>query len=276
MPVISIITINYNDSKGLEKTINSVVSQTFQEFEYIVIDGGSSDDSLDIVKRYEKEINYWVSEEDSGIYHAMNKGIRLAKGDYLLFLNSGDILFEKNVLRKNIEYLNKEDIIYFNVVVNGNGASKIVSYPEKLNFYYFFLSGICHQAVFIRRELFFKYGFYDESLKIVSDWKFFLFTIFKYNSTYKKVDDILSIHYLGGISTQINNSEERSIVLNQHFSGFVEDYQEFSINFNLMKSNRFKMLREIEKSTIGAKLVSLFFRIYIVLFSKTKLKDILK
>jgi len=185
-------------------------------------------------------------------------------------------LFEKNVLRKNIEYLNKEDIIYFNVVVNGNGASKIVSYPEKLNFYYFFLSGICHQAVFIRRELFFKYGFYDESLKIVSDWKFFLFTIFKYNSTYKKVDDILSIHYLGGISTQINNSEERSIVLNQHFSGFVEDYQEFSINFNLMKSNRFKMLREIEKSTIGAKLVSLFFRIYIVLFSKTKLKDILK
>lgn len=276
MPKISIITINYNDSKGLEKTINSIVNQTFQDFEYIIIDGGSSDESLDVIKRHEDGIHYWISEEDAGIYNAMNKGIRVANGDYLLFLNSGDHLFNKNVLLKNIEHFNNEDIIYFNVEIRGNNNSKIVSYPDKLSFFYFFLNGLCHQAVFIRRELFYKYGFYDEELKIVSDWKFFLLTIFKYNSTYKKMNKILSTHYLGGVSTQIDNTEERNIVLNQHFSGFVEDYRFFFINYNLMKSNRFKMLREIEKSIIGAKLVSFFFRIYIVLFTKKRLKDLLK
>ena len=97
-----IITINYNDAAGLKKTIDSVINQTYTEFEYIIIDGGSSDSSLQIIKENANQINYWVSETDKGIYNAMNKGIEAAKGEYLLFLNSGDYLLDSLVLKKVI------------------------------------------------------------------------------------------------------------------------------------------------------------------------------
>ena len=87
---LSIITVNYNDAKGLERTIKSVISQSYQDFEFIIIDGGSSDGSLDIIKKYERHIDYWVSEPDGGIYQGMNIGLRQAKGDYVNFMNSGD------------------------------------------------------------------------------------------------------------------------------------------------------------------------------------------
>ena len=87
---LSIITVNYNDAKGLERTIKSVISQSYHDFEFIVIDGGSSDESQDIIQKYERHIDYWVSEPDGGIYQGMNKGLRQAKGDYVNFMNSGD------------------------------------------------------------------------------------------------------------------------------------------------------------------------------------------
>lgn len=273
--LISIITVNFNNSKGLELTIESVVNQTLFDFEYIVIDGGSSDESLDIIKRNENKISFWVSEKDFGVYHAMNKGIKVAKGKYLLFLNSGDHLFDNDIIRKSILDFHDEDIVYFNVEIAGNKTSKIVSYPDELRFSDFYKNGICHQSAFIKRELFEKYGLYDESLLIVSDWKFFILALFKYNCDYKKVNKTLSTYYLGGISTQTNNFKERDIVLNEYFKGYLKDYQEFFIQRDLVKTNRFRMLREIEKTYIGSKLVSLFFRVYIFLFLKAKLKDIL-
>ncbi|MFT4805390.1 MAG: glycosyltransferase involved in cell wall biosynthesis, partial [Psychroserpens sp.] len=103
---LSIITINFNNAVGLKKTIESVVNQTSNDFEYIVIDGGSNDGSVDVIKEYEAKVSYWVSEVDKGIYHAMNKGILLAKGDYLEFLNSGDILVNETVIQKIIPELN--------------------------------------------------------------------------------------------------------------------------------------------------------------------------
>lgn len=272
---ISIITINFNDAEGLEKTINSVINQSLLDFEYIVIDGGSSDGSLEVIKKYEKYINTLIIERDKGIYHAMNKGIKIAKGDYLFFLNSGDNFFDHDVLEKYNMFLQKEDLIYFNIEVKDNSISKIVSYPSLLRFSDFYLGGICHQSVFIKKSLFERIGLYDEDLKIVSDWKFFILALFKYNCSYKKVDEILATFYLGGISSQVNNFEERSIVIKEHFGGFVQDYEDFLTNRNLANDNRFKMLQEIEKSIIGAKLVSLFFRIYITLFSKTKLKNVI-
>ncbi|MDR2910496.1 MAG: glycosyltransferase [Bacteroidales bacterium] len=93
---LSIITINLNNVAGLQKTIESVVKQTFTDYEYIVIDGGSTDGSADIIKQHANKITYWVSEPDKGIYNAMNKGIRVAKGEYCLFLNSGDWLINSN------------------------------------------------------------------------------------------------------------------------------------------------------------------------------------
>ena len=94
----SIITINYNNKDGLEMTINSVLGQSFQGFEYIIIDGGSTDGSIDIIKKYESRIDYWVSEPDNGVYNAMNKGIRKATGDYINFMNSGDAYHSSSAL----------------------------------------------------------------------------------------------------------------------------------------------------------------------------------
>lgn len=96
----SIITINYNNCEGLEKTIQSVIEQSYKGYEYIVIDGGSTDGSIDIIKKYEPSITFWVSEKDSGIYNAMNKGIRHSTGEYLNFMNSGDTFYEPEVLKK--------------------------------------------------------------------------------------------------------------------------------------------------------------------------------
>ena len=97
---LSIITVNYNDAKGLQRTIESVLCQTFHDYEFIVIDGGSTDGSVEVIKRYEKYIDYWVSEQDGGIYPGMNKGLRQAKGEYVNFMNGGDCYHSSDVLEK--------------------------------------------------------------------------------------------------------------------------------------------------------------------------------
>ena len=107
----SIITVNFNNKEGLHNTIKSVINQTFRDFEYIVIDGGSTDGSIDILKKYDKYINYWISEKDSGIYNAMNKGISKANGEYLNFMNSGDCFYALDVLEKVSKYGYTSDFI---------------------------------------------------------------------------------------------------------------------------------------------------------------------
>src|SRR5476651_1326552 len=113
---LSIITINFNNAVGLKKTIESLIKQQYREFQFIIIDGGSVDSSVDIIKEYADVIDYWVSEPDTGIYQAMNKGIREANGKYLMFLNSGDYLFENTTLQKMAPILCGEDIVYGNLM----------------------------------------------------------------------------------------------------------------------------------------------------------------
>src|SRR6478735_1115877 len=113
---LSIITINYNNLQGLQKTIESVVSQSFKDFEYIIIDGGSTDGSKVLIEKYSESITYWVSEKDNGIYPAMNKGIQVANGEYLLFLNSGDWFYENTTLSMAIPMLRPFDIVYGNTM----------------------------------------------------------------------------------------------------------------------------------------------------------------
>ena len=107
----SIITVNYNNKEGLRNTIESVIHQTYRDFEYIVIDGGSTDGSVDILKKYDQQINYWVSEKDSGIYNAMNKGISKAHGEYLNFMNSGDCFYALDNLERVAKYQYETDFI---------------------------------------------------------------------------------------------------------------------------------------------------------------------
>ena len=136
MPFFSIITINLNNSTGLEKTIQSVTTQLFSDFEFIIIDGGSTDNSIDVIKKYESEITSWVSEKDNGIYDAQNKGIAKANGTYCLFLNSGDYLFSKDALKKVFDSNLTEDIVYGNIIYHENGSTdRKKSFPDNLSNY---------------------------------------------------------------------------------------------------------------------------------------------
>jgi glycosyltransferase involved in cell wall biosynthesis len=272
---ISIITINFNNRVGLIKTISSIKQQTWQEFEYIVIDGGSSDGSREYLENQDDYIDFWLSEKDSGIYNAMNKGIDIAKGEYLLFLNSGDHLFNDTVLEMNYNYLKKQDLICFNLQMVRNGVSRITKSPIKISFSDLYTTSLPHPSTFIKKNLFYKVGFYDENLRIVSDWKFFILALFKFNCSYLKIDNTLSTFYLDGISTLEDDTFERKLVLNEYFNRFVSDYEFLTEHRKFVHTNRFKMLKQIEKSSFGQKLTSLFFRLYIFFFSKKKLKDVL-
>jgi len=275
MPKLSIITINYNNLLGLQKTVFSVVNQTYKDFEYIVIDGGSLDGSEEFLKNQNSNIDYWISEPDKGVYNAMNKGIKKAKGEYLLFLNSGDHFSGLDVLKENYNYLKNYDLVSFDLELIGDGGKRIFSSPYNLRFYDLYKHTLPHPATFIKKELFEKIGLYDEKLKIVSDWKFFIIALFKYNSSYLKIKETIAVFYLNGISSKVDFSSEREQVLEEYFKEFLLDYKELDEN-RIYTNNRFAMLKEIEKSRLGKKLVSLFFRLFIVLFSKKKLKDILK
>jgi glycosyltransferase involved in cell wall biosynthesis len=280
---ISIITINYNNLEGLRRTVESVINQTWQEFEYIVIDGASNDGSADYVESQSENIDYWVSEPDSGIYQAMNKGIAKATGEYLLFLNSGDHFNTTTILAENHHHLKDFDLIYFDIIHIGSTFSKVVSYPGKLVFSDLVFDTLPHQSTFIKKSMFDDFGLYDESLKIVADWKFFILAIFKYHCSYYKVNTPLVVFYLDGLSYTIDYSEESNRMLQSNFPAFYEDYQELKKlriineqNQKIVSSNRFQMLLEMEKTMFGKKLASVFFRIYIIVFSKKKLASILK
>lgn len=251
---LSIITINYNNAEGLRKTLASVAAQTFRDFEHIIVDGGSTDESVEIIRQYadneairpenSKADNLalspyhlitsspiiWISEPDSGIYNAMNKGIKMAKGEYLLFLNSGDYLVDADTLKNVFEEANDVDIIYGDRInVYEDGSQKEVNYfPDKITGSFMYQSMISHQASFIKSDLFVKYGLYREDLKYASDWEFFLKTFLLYNCTYQHIHQYVVYFDCLGISSVANNNkemwEERKRVFAETLPAFAEDY----------------------------------------------------
>lgn len=233
--LLSIITINFNNKLGLKRTLISVANQTYNDFEYIVIDGGSTDGSVELIKEYEDKITYWISEPDRGIYHAMNKGIQKANGEYLFFLNSGDVFFDENTVKGFVNASSREDIVYGNVrIVYSEERKSIEKYPDKLSFLFFFQSGICHQCIFIKKNTFYKVGFFDENLLIVSDWKFLLLALFLYRLSYKHIDFVICDFFADGVSFNSENkniiSFEKENVLLEYFPLFYEDYKPMSFS----------------------------------------------
>jgi glycosyltransferase involved in cell wall biosynthesis len=240
---LSIITINKNNAAGLEKTIQSVTAQIFSDFEYIVIDGSSDDGSVEIIKKYAEKITYWVSEPDSGIYHAMNKGIKAARGEYCLFLNSGDILINKNTLNKIFEEISScpASDIYYSDCVNQNNT---ISMPPKLlNIEYFIHDSINHQNSITKRELFLKHGFYDEKFEIASDWAFFISEFWVHKTKFTYIKHCISLYDTNGISSsQVEKSRsEKKIVINNMFkelSPIMLEYANYKYNLaNIIYSN---------------------------------------
>ena len=220
----SIITINFNDKEGLSRTIKSVIDQTFKDFEYIIIDGGSTDGSVDIIKQYVDHISYWISEKDKGVYNAMNKGIAQAKGDYLVFMNSGDCFHTPDILRLMSDY--QEDIICGKVL---KGDTTIPSGHHKpvITLVDLMRGSLPHQAMFIKRELMQKHP-YDENYKILSDWKFCIQALVFDNSTFRNSDVIVADYDISGISTNSNGllAKEREIILKELFpQRIIDDYK---------------------------------------------------
>lgn len=204
---ISIITINYNHADGLERTIKSVISQTCKDYEYIVIDGGSTDGSKDVILKYQEHISYWVSEPDGGIYNAMNKGIIQANGDYCLFMNSGDCIYNDNVLKECVSKMTCADIVCGDLSLQ---TGIVCPNPESVTLRSLFKKTLYHQASFISTRLL-KQSPYDETLRSAADWKWFYEQLIFQNRTYLHIPVIISMFEGGGISDSSNDVGRREV-----------------------------------------------------------------
>ncbi|MHA6279849.1 glycosyltransferase family 2 protein [Salinimicrobium sp. CAU 1759] len=248
--LLSIITINRNNYRGLSETVGSVLEQTWQDFEYIVIDGGSTDGSKEFIESKKHQLHFWCSEPDAGIYDAMNKGLSKSSGEYLLFLNSGDTLVDKEILTTSKEFLDGRDLVYFDLEMYDHERRFVHTYPDILAFSHFLHQSLPHPATFIKRSLLQKADGFDESFKIVSDWKFFLNAVCKENCSYLHVNKCLSRFDLFGISSsgemKERIKEERRQVLQEGYSAFLQDYEKLEkyerAITDLRRSRKIKLL----------------------------------
>ncbi len=264
MNKISIITVNRNNAEGLEKTIKSVIKQTYSNYEFIIIDGASTDNSVDIIKHYSSYITFWVSEKDTGIFNAMNKAIIHSTGDYCYFLNSADAFASDNVLRNifasqsyTAPFINGHQINDF-----GNYTQKVPCLNRQLTLFDFYWGTIKHQATFIRRNLFEKYGLYDETLKIISDWKFFLQTIGLKNEQPVFVNVDIVLFEWNGLSTNPQfmaaHAGERTTILDENIPKSIQnDYE----NFHEMSDYKY-IMNTMKKSRICTFFIKVLVKIF--------------
>ena len=264
---LSIVTINYNNAEGLRKTLASVASQTYASIQHVIVDGSSSDASKDIIIDYAehtKNPNHeiiWGSEKDKGIYNAMNKGIRMATGEYIQILNSGDILAADDVTERMMaaleDYSEQSErstgetelqqsdlptILYGNMIkVDAQGKVVGKSGYTEYSLRQFYSSTLNHDCAYIRKDLFEEYGLYDEQLKIVSDWKWYLQAIGLGRVKPKYVDIDVTIFDDGGISETnlaLRNAERRKVLEEVLPPAVLWDYDTHAFEMEQMKRLR--------------------------------------
>ncbi len=174
-PKVSVITVVFNNEEFIEKTILSVANQTYKNIEYIIVDGGSTDGTINIIKKYEEHISKWISEKDKGLYDAMNKGIKMSTGDYVWFMNSGDTIYEKTTLEKSIGFQGDADVYYGDtMIVDENGKEiglRRLRPPKNLNWRHF-IHGmlVCHQSVIVKKSISELYQWHDYPHSADFDW----------------------------------------------------------------------------------------------------------
>lgn len=194
MDKISIITVVYNDKNALEKTIMSVISQTYFPMEYIIVDGGSTDGTIDVIKKYEDKINKWISEPDQGIYDAMNKGIRMATGEWVNLMNAGDTFVSPDVLEKvfsrNIP-MDKSVIYSDHYIPLPDGRKMLVQDDMEHSPY-----GFCHQCIIYRKQLHDVHGYYVVTRKLIIGDSLFFYSI--PDNKKMKLTDVIIANYQGG------------------------------------------------------------------------------
>lgn len=202
MKRLSIITINFNHKDGLKRTIDSIVNQTFTDYEWIVVDGGSTDGSKELIEEYKDCFAWWCSEPDKGVYNAMNKGIAQAKGEYINFMNSGDLFASPTILEEIFSKPHTADVLYGRMVVETMDGEEY--WPNmmkpRLRWFDFYTSTLNHQSTFTKREMFLKYGGFDESYKAYGDWRHFAYIVGVEKASSEFIPMIISIYEGGGLS----------------------------------------------------------------------------
>lgn len=197
-PLITVITVVFNDEKNLEKTIESIINQTYKNIEYIIVDGGSTDKTLEIIQKYEDRIDYWITENDKGIYDAMNKGISLARGEWINFMNSGDIFFAKETISKiNFDRDKNINVLYGDAETEYTGFSKIYKAGD--------LRDLPYSMQFSHQSAFFRTAYHQENLftlkyKFASDFYFILKLFINNPDSFAEVPIVISSVSVGGIS----------------------------------------------------------------------------
>ncbi len=200
-PTISVITVVFNGDLYLEQCIESVVAQTYELLEYLVIDGGSTDGSVDIIKKYEANIDFWISEPDKGISDAMNKGVANATGNYVVFIHADDYLHTNFTIARIVSYLSSTTDILLADILFGESHRRCKS--RGFNCWFNLKTGVLHQGVICNRLLFDKYGGFDIGLTIAMDYDFFL-RLYRYGVKAEYCDEILSVMSDTGISSRLD------------------------------------------------------------------------
>ena len=272
--ILSVITINRNNAVGLEKTMQSVLSQTRSDYEYVVVDGASTDGSVAVIERLAPAFGdrlKWISEPDKGIYNAMNKGIGMATGEYIQILNSGDSLVSPDVTDKMYAALEKEghpSILYGNMLKDfpdGHVHRDKGFAGEDITLLGMYIGTLNHSPAYIRRSLFDKYGLYDESLKIDSDWKWYLQAIVfgEEKPVYADID--VTLFDMTGISetnTALTKAEREQVLKELINPSILADYDAWVPSI--------RQMRRIKRHPWAYKIVWFLER---VLFKLEKRKD---
>ena len=244
---LSIITINRNNADGLGQTMLSVLAQNHKDFEFVIVDGASTDGSVDVIRKYESGFGgrlKWISEADNGIYSAMNKGIGLAGGEYLEFLNSGDRLAAPDVVEKMLDTLDEKgrpSILYGNMLKDmpdGKLLRDKCFAGSDISFLGFYTGTLNHSPAYIRKSLFEKYGLYDESLRIVSDWKWYLQAIILGDEKPVYTDFDVTVFDMHGISETnktLDKAERKKVLKDLIPTTILADYDRWAGAIGQMK-----------------------------------------
>lgn len=277
MSKITIITVNFNNLEGLKKTAESVLSQTYKDFEFIIVDGGSRDGSKEYIEEISDNVTLWVSEPDSGIYNAMNKGIKMAKGDYICFLNSGDIFFEGDTLAQAAEKIDGNIGIYYGDVFFDHARKKrLIPAPKKLAFPFLIANSINHQSTFIKRNLFDEVFYYNEDLKIIADWEFIIYAVCKKEISTQHLGMVVSIYDASGVSSIKENQKailaDRQSVVNKHFPLFAFNIDEIET----LQSKRGKQFQYIKKYKVAYRFLKWFISLLLLFLPKGNNKELKK
>lgn len=257
--LLSIITINKNNLAGLQSTVESVKKQTNSNFEYLLIDGASTDGSVDYIKNNTDLFTYWLSEPDKGIYDAMNKAILKSNGEYLLFLNSGDIFADDFVVENITPLIDREAMVILGrSILVGKDSVTISSPPIESLFRRLYYFGFHHQAALISKRLFKKYGLYNSKFRISSDWALFFEALVVNNEKFQGMNCLISKCDLFGVSSRPESQEvrkaERQEVIDRFVPKLIQDELAELSNLRFWKSEMmegdFGMLHKIRSSKV--------------------------